>query len=104
MSTNFCSQFLKQPAASFSVNSLLASGMDEQYGDMTVSTTTEPLPTSTASIMEPKPDQPLAELDEVELWSRFNRLTNEMIVTKNGRFVYKIATNCNACSLIFIAN
>lgn len=87
MSTNFCSQFLKQPAASFSVNSLLASGMEEQYGDMTVSTTTEPLPTSTASIMEPKPDQPLAELDEVELWSRFNRLTNEMIVTKNGRFV-----------------
>jgi len=90
MSTNFCSQFLKQPAASFSVNSLLASGMDDQYGDMTVSTTTEPLPTSTASIMEPKPDQPLAELDEVELWSRFNRLTNEMIVTKNGRRMFPV--------------
>lgn len=72
--------------------------MDEQYGDMTVSTTTEPLPTSTASIMEPKPDQPLAELDEVELWSRFNRLTNEMIVTKNGRFVY------NACPLLLMTN
>ena len=104
MSTNFCSQFLKQPAASFSVNSLLASGMDDQYGDMTVSTTTEPLPTSTASIMEPKPDQPLAELDEVELWSRFNRLTNEMIVTKNGRFVPKIGVSLihSACLQIVI--
>lgn len=93
MSTNFCSQFLKQPAGSFSVNSLLASQqqqhqvMEEQYSDMTVSTTTDPLPTSTSTIMEPKPDQPHAELEEVELWSRFNRLTNEMIVTKNGRLV-----------------
>ena len=84
-SLNFCTQFLKQPPASFSVNSLLASGMEDQYGDMTVSTTTDPAPT--APIMDPKPDQPQVELDEIELWSRFNRLTNEMIVTKNGRLV-----------------
>lgn len=93
MSTNFCSQFLKQPTASFSVNSLLSSGgMDDHHyhghGDMTVSTTTDPLPTSTVPLVDPKPDQPLAQLDEIELWTRFNRLTNEMIVTKNGRFVF----------------
>ena len=98
MSTNFCSQFLKQPTASFSVNSLLSSGGMEEHqyhGDMTVSTTTAPLPTSTAPIADPKPDQPHAELDEIELWSRFNRLTNEMIVTKNGRFVFSRPFLCS---------
>ena len=93
---NFCSnQFLnvKQPT-SFSVHSLLASGMDDQYSDMTVSTTTDHIPVSTANnpptldITPPRPDQPRVELDEKELWNRFNRLTNEMIVTKNGRFAY----------------
>ena len=89
MTTNFCSQFLKQQGTSFSVNSLLASGMEDQYGhtgDMTVSTTTDPLPVpSNPTLLDNKPDQPHVDLDEVELWSRFNRLTNEMIVTKNGR-------------------
>lgn len=29
----------------------------------------------------------LVSLDDRELWMRFQNLTNEMIVTKNGRFV-----------------
>ena len=28
------------------------------------------------------------KLDDLELWKSFHRLTNEMIVTKNGRFVF----------------
>nr|AHA51390.1 T-box domain-containing protein [Hormiphora californensis] len=89
---SFCSQFLKQP--SFSVNSLLASGMEESYphGDMTVSTTSggDPATTANSILLEQKPDQPHAELDEKELWIRFNRLTNEMIVTKNGRRMFPV--------------
>nr|CAE45766.1 Brachyury protein [Pleurobrachia pileus] len=92
---SFCSQFLKQPAAaaaaSFSVNSLLASGMEEQPQYNTADMTTAGDPTTAHSILlEQKPDQPHAELDEKELWVRFNRLTNEMIVTKNGRRMFPV--------------
>lgn len=30
------------------------------------------------------------ELEEAELWSKFKRLTNEMIVTKNGRRMFPV--------------
>lgn len=33
----------------------------------------------------------IVSLDDRELWMRFQNLTNEMIVTKNGRFV------CHSC-------
>lgn len=32
----------------------------------------------------------IVSLDDRELWMRFQNLTNEMIVTKNGRFVTTI--------------
>lgn len=33
-----------------------------------------------------------ATLDDRELWIRFQNLTNEMIVTKNGRFVFLVVS------------
>lgn len=35
-------------------------------------------------------------LEESELWLRFKELTNEMIVTKNGRWVRGPASGCSA--------
>ena len=86
--TNFCSQFLNVKPSPFSVNRLLSSGM-ENTPDFSHDISSEGLPTSAIPPpgLEGKHDQPRVELDDIELWSRFNRLTNEMIVTKNGRLV-----------------
>lgn len=89
--TNFCSQFLNVKPSPFSVNRLLASGM-ENTPDFSHDISSEGLPTSAAPPpgLETKHDQPRVELDDIELWSRFNRLTNEMIVTKNGRRMFPV--------------
>jgi hypothetical protein len=33
---------------------------------------------------------PRVELEDAELWSKFKNLTNEMIVTKNGRRMFPV--------------
>lgn len=50
-----------------------------------------PLSTNLQNSRSPDLDRNLnVSLDDRELWMRFQNLTNEMIVTKNGRFVYSI--------------
>ena len=35
-------------------------------------------------------DSPKVELEESQLWTKFQALTNEMIVTKNGRRMFPV--------------
>lgn len=42
---------------------------------------------STPRQRDPQAGDPQVQLDDSELWTRFQCLTNEMIVTKNGRYV-----------------
>ena len=39
---------------------------------------------------EPEASAPSVQLEEANLWNRFQSLTNEMIVTKNGRRMFPV--------------
>ncbi len=39
---------------------------------------------------DPKPSEVAVSLEDAELWSRFEELTNEMIVTKSGRRMFPV--------------
>ena len=43
--------------------------------------------------------QPRVELEDSGLWSKFQSLTNEMIVTKNGRRMFPVIKVINFCSI-----
>lgn len=43
----------------------------------------------------------MVNLDDRELWCRFQNLTNEMIVTKNGRRMFPVVSVDDACVLLF---
>lgn len=43
----------------------------------------------------------MVNLDDRELWCRFQNLTNEMIVTKNGRRMFPVVSADDACVLPF---
>lgn len=60
-------------------------------------------------------DGPRVELEESVLWNRFQSLTNEMIVTKNGRRMFPVIKvslhvnmNCNntfiVCSSVIVSD
>ena len=44
----------------------------------------------TQNIQSSSSEQPRVELEDSQLWNKFQSLTNEMIVTKNGRRMFPV--------------
>lgn len=74
----------KKQLSSFSVNHILQAAENTMSGE-------RPRETENANTEESSEDSNVKiTLDEADLWRRFKSLTNEMIVTKNGRWATQL--------------